>query len=199
MAKQSGWAISLPERLSLWATRRRRPCWTDLRSISNAGAMRLVILIPLIGYWIILNDQVVTEYTKLSCLVVHCDPSAAKPIPWRLFATYFGLCWLAAGSLMYQLCCDEVIKRFPDATGYSASFAREVSGAEMDRVEHSLKGEPIAAQRALDHRGHFNARNKGFPRGEVSQEIEVRVEFWRNILWKTSISATAVVTRVVSS
>jgi hypothetical protein len=113
---------------------------------------------------------------------VHCDLNTPKPIPWRLFATYFGLCWLAAGSLVYQLCCDEVIKRFPDATGYSASFAREVSGAEMDRVEDSLKGEPVAAQRAAGHRRYFDERNKGFPGGEVSQEIEVRVEFWRNIL-----------------
>lgn len=172
----------LPGRLSLLATRRRRPYWTDLRGISNASAIRLVILIPLIGYWIILNDYVVAEYTKLSCLVVDCDPSNPKPTPWRLFATYFGLCWLAAGSFVYQLCCDQVIKRFPDATGYSATFAREVSGAEMDRVEAALRAEPTAARRAVDHRTFFNRRNGGFPRGEVSQEIEVRVEFWRNLL-----------------
>jgi hypothetical protein len=182
LARLLAWTKSLPNRVVLWATRRRRPYWTDLRSVSNSRAVRLVILIPLIGYWIILNDHVVAEYAKLSCLVVHCDPSTPKPIPWRLFATYFGLCWLAAGSLVYQLCCDEVIKRFPNPTAYSTSFAREVSHAEMDRVEDSLKREPIAAQRTLDHRTYFEGRNRGFPRVEVGQEVEVRVEFWRNIL-----------------
>jgi hypothetical protein len=34
--------------------------WTDLRGISNSNAAKSTILIPLIGYWIIFNESVLS-------------------------------------------------------------------------------------------------------------------------------------------
>jgi hypothetical protein len=37
------------------------PYWLQVRSVSNSTAARLTILIPIIGYWIIFNDYLLTS------------------------------------------------------------------------------------------------------------------------------------------
>jgi hypothetical protein len=59
-------AESLITRLERRATIRRRPYWTTVRSASNTVAVRASILIPLVGYWIILNAKIVSEIADLS-------------------------------------------------------------------------------------------------------------------------------------
>lgn len=120
----------------------------------------------------------------ISCLILWCNPHEPKPLPWRLFATYFGLCWIAAGSSIYQSCCPRVIKDYADAAAYGPAFTRDVSETEIDRVEAALGAEPIAAARAAHHRSIYerrrsNATGPGFTLQDQQQVIQ---EFWRNIL-----------------
>jgi hypothetical protein len=147
--------------------------------------VRAFILIPLIGYWIIFNEHVVSNYSDLARFIdpIHpCNPCEQKPPPWRLLALYFGLCWIGTGSLLYQALCARIIKAYPDPTAYSAAYVRNVSGTEMDRVEKSLEAEPVAAQRAREHRSFFEGRKGEVKPGEPQIEMEVRYEFWRNLL-----------------
>lgn len=175
---------TLIQQLELLVTRRGRPYWSDLRSVSNTTAVRAFILIPLLGYWIILNDQIVSRIANLSCHIVACPPLEPKLAPWRLFATYFGLCWIAAGSSIYQLCCPRIIKDYPDATAYGRSFVRDISGIEIDRVEEELRSEPVAAERTAQHRTFYERRRSnvsglGFTKQDEQQVI---LDFWRNLL-----------------
>lgn len=107
------------------------PYWTDVRWISNSPAARMVILIPLVGYWIILNNHVV-DFSRLSHELVGHDPPG---VPWRLFATYFGLCGVAVASALYQIYCPNEVKAFPSASAYVAGYYADISGIEMRRVD----------------------------------------------------------------
>ena len=116
--------------------KRRVPYWTQYRDISNSAAARAVILVPLIGYWIIFNNQMI-EWTKLSKFI-DGEPAAAGP-PLRLFATYFGLCLVAIASAIYQWKCPDVIKLYPTASMYVGQVGPQMSRIEQDRVELILR------------------------------------------------------------
>ena len=127
----------------VWSKLVRVPYWTDVRWISNSPAARLVILIPLVGYWIILNNHVV-EFTRLSRELVGHDPPGD---PWRLFATYFGLCGVAVASALYQIYCPNEVKAFPSASAYVAGYFSDISGIEMRRVDLAVENGDQESQR----------------------------------------------------
>lgn len=118
-----------------------RPYWQTFRAVSNTPVVRSVILIPIVGYWIIFNDALVCNFTSLARSLVqsvpeeHCKVSSP---PIRLFAIYFGLCWIAVASTLYQVLCPPEIKRFPDPTEYNARYGPNISSTELDRVEKAL-------------------------------------------------------------
>lgn len=114
------------------------PYWTDFRTVSNTSAAKAVILLPLIGYWIIFNDYV-ADYTRLSrYLFRHGAPDAAH-FPWRLFIMYFGLCFVAVASALYQWRCPPDIKMYATATEYVGRVFPAISGIEQVRVEQALR------------------------------------------------------------
>jgi hypothetical protein len=74
------------------------PKWSLLRTVGNLTAVRLTILIPLVGYLIIFNANVV-KYLDLAKEFVgisshHFDSGVSA----KLLLIYFGLCALAPGT-----------------------------------------------------------------------------------------------------
>jgi hypothetical protein len=90
------------------------PRWTLLRRVGNSVPVRLTVLIPLVGYLIIFNSYVIHYLELAKELVGNPPPSGAST---RLLLIYFGLCALAAGSVIYAYMCPEQVQR------YTASIA----------------------------------------------------------------------------
>jgi hypothetical protein len=134
---------------------RRRPYWTDVRAISNTSVARLVILIPLIGYWIILNDRIVSGIADLSNVIVPLDEQKPPHMPWRLFATYFGLCLVAAASFIYQACCPREVKTHPGGSSYAGQVAPDLSDIEHQRVLEDLENGDGLSQSRVGVIKHF--------------------------------------------
>lgn len=114
------------------------PKWTAVRSVSNASATKLVIVIPLVGYWIIFNEHLV-ELAQLSTILIP-DGEAQRLVPWRLFATYFGLCFVGIASILYQLFCPSQVKLYETASQYVGTVFPAISNLEMARVDDALRG-----------------------------------------------------------
>ncbi len=182
------------------ATIRRPPYWTSLRSLSNTSVVRAFILIPLIGYWIILNDNIVSSIADLSCFLdpgscqADSDPGSTgrrlRPkhkteAPWRLFATYFGLCLVAVGSAIYQLLCPPEIKQYSSSSLYSATADRGVSESEMARVMEALESGDAQSKTAREElkqvfqRRWTGTQQQGFSEEDRRKEVD---DYWRNIL-----------------
>jgi hypothetical protein len=104
------------------------PYWLQVRSVSNSTAARLTILIPIVGYWIIFNEAVATKLIF--------DTNAT--VSWRLFATYFGLCFIAAASGIYQALCPREVKQYSSPTEYIAAVSPHMSDIEEKRVRVRL-------------------------------------------------------------
>ena len=120
--------------------------WQWLRSIGNSTLVKLTILIPLIGYFLIFNENVV-RYLELSRFIIHPsgppeDASMSSNISWRLLFIYYGLCFLGLGSAVYHFRCPIILKEFGSATDF-INGSRSVLGDLMfDRYAFALKQNP---------------------------------------------------------
>jgi hypothetical protein len=109
-----------------------------MQFINNAPFSRSVILVPIIGYWLILNDHFVKQYADLWAELVSRPEGGPAPKPWRLLMTYFGLCLVAAGSAIYHVFCPRELKRYPGATDYVSAIAPHMSRIEEGRLREAL-------------------------------------------------------------
>lgn len=131
-----------------WKVHVQRPYWTELRGVGNSVPAQSAILIPLIGYWIIFNDRLL-QYAALStALDTRGHPPMPGHVSWRLFDTYFGLFFIAAGSLVYRLRCPSEVKLYPTASAYVGGIFPHISGIEMMRVEKALADGDDESRRA---------------------------------------------------
>jgi hypothetical protein len=115
--------------------------WLQVRSVSNWSPIRFTILIPIIGYWIIFNDYLLTSSKLLFDPKPPADADKALMVSWRLFATYFGLCFIAVASGIYQALCPREVKQYGSPTDYIAGVAPHLSSVEEERVRDAVEME----------------------------------------------------------
>jgi hypothetical protein len=125
----------------------RWPSWADLRTIGNSGAVRAAIVVPVIGYLIILNSSV-ADFLKL-----HGIEPVNHPLSWwdrlwgtKLYLIYFGLMFLGLGSAVYQWKCPHFVKKYPDWTDYVAGTA-----PHTDSSQHEVLAGIVGANYYMDN------------------------------------------------
>lgn len=92
--------------------------WHNVRAIGNSVPAKTTILVPLVGYLIILNTHIVEAmqlYPEL-CSTEKCDVLSG------LYYLYFGCVLISAGQLIYEIRCPGVVKRHSSAEKF---FERE--------------------------------------------------------------------------
>jgi hypothetical protein len=85
------------------------PRWSVLRPYGNSAAVRLSVLVPVIGYLLILNTYVVDYISKL-------DPRfsmISEDYPYRLLVFYIATIFLATASLLYSRFCPALVRKYP--------------------------------------------------------------------------------------
>jgi hypothetical protein len=155
----------------------KAPKWLFFRSASNSPAARAVILIPLVGYWIILNDRLI-DLTDLSRILVQSTAERSPAVPWRLFAAYFGLCLIAIASALYQWRCPSEIKLYPTASVYVGDVHSRISGIEEVRVERALEQGDAESKRVFAQ----IREPSGMPPTSSEQVRQMRDHAKRNVL-----------------
>jgi hypothetical protein len=91
------------------------PLWRHLRATGNSASVKMTILIPLIGYLIVFNSHVV-DVISLSRHLLGFEQQQGPST--RLLSLYFGLCLVAAASIIYNWMCPRVIKKYESAPEY---------------------------------------------------------------------------------
>jgi hypothetical protein len=100
--------------------------WDELRTIGNSRLVKLTIIVPLIGYMILFNDQLV-KYLELSSpyfrdvfLSGETGSGTTWSLAYRLYCFYFGFTALAIGALVYEFRCPKLVQTY----GSAAEFYR---------------------------------------------------------------------------
>lgn len=131
----------------------KNPLWTILRTLGNSPAVKLTIFIPVVGYLVILNENVL-QYLELS-RVVYGTPSdqlSAMPalstahVTWQLLFVYFGLSIIALAATLYALKCPEIIKRFSSSIDYVAYAMGHTGDSYLAKAEGVLQAEPSVSK-----------------------------------------------------
>jgi hypothetical protein len=127
---------------------RKLPLWSNLRAVGNNPATKMTVFIPLIGYMIIFNANIL-PYLRLASEIFGNPPHF-----WRLYFIYFGLCSLALGSIIYQFWCPPDIKRFASALDYVTATKNANTGSPVKRKLEEQLGLPVAES-------NYRALNQG--------------------------------------
>jgi hypothetical protein len=146
------------------ATRRVRVPWSALREIGNAPAVRLTIAIPLVGYLILFNENLL-HYVELSRELFGQTQRAIGQtadrahVSWRLLALYFGLCSIAAGATLHAIFCPGEIKSYRLPSDYIAIVLPNLSSIAAERIEEALiRGDALAKSQIEDWRDIQSSR-----------------------------------------
>lgn len=117
--------------------------WSRLRGVGNSNAVKLTILIPVLGYFILFNENIV-GYLDLSKEIFGLRGRApgitsTSPVPTRLLLLYFGLCFVAVGSMSYELFCPLEIKKYRSPAEYIGDSSDSISVLEITQIERRIK------------------------------------------------------------
>src|SRR5882672_6007108 len=87
--------------------KRAFPSWRLLRSTGNSRAAKLTILIPLVGYIVLLNDTVIKNL-ELSDRIFGAAAGSLN----KLLMIYCGLVCVAGASTIFAWCCPLELKKY---------------------------------------------------------------------------------------
>lgn len=111
--------------------------WTTLRTIGNSWAVKATVLIPLIGYFIIFNENII-KYLNLASEFTTGKQSGLA-IPPRLLQVYFSLCFISVASVIYTLVCPVIVKRYDSSTTYVREEAEHLGDIFFEDLESQLR------------------------------------------------------------
>jgi hypothetical protein len=118
--------------------------WTALRTVGNSFAVKLTILIPVIGYLVLFNESLL-RYFELSRTIFDTTDNVTghgnvpSPVSLRLLAVYFGLCLVAVGSAIHQLFCPREIKTFQSAPNYVSEVLTNLDNISLTNMQDTLQ------------------------------------------------------------
>lgn len=108
-----------------------------LRTVGRSNLVRLTALAPIIGSFILVND----EFASLvHAILLDGAKGGAHPAPLlgflpipRLHLTYIGLSLLGIGSIVFAMRCPEIVRRYESPQQWLESEQRFLVGSRLER------------------------------------------------------------------
>lgn len=120
--------------------------WSTLRSMGNSTAVRSAVVVPLLGPFLLFNDQIITW------LRTHPSLCGGCAVSWRLESLYFGGWAFAMATIIYSVRCPAMVKKYVDGNDYMSgerrSMTAHVHGPFRDAV--ALTGNREATRTTLE-------------------------------------------------
>jgi hypothetical protein len=119
------------------------PQWTTLRSIGGLRVVQLTIFVPVIGYFILFNDELVHRLEFSNQVIPHPDHHVglSNGTLLKLMLLYFGLCFVGIGSVLFSIFCPALVRRYRDFVEYAASEIDLLTDRHIKEINSRLKRE----------------------------------------------------------
>jgi hypothetical protein len=113
--------------------------WSKLRELGQSGLVRSSVLMPVVGYLLLLN-----EHFQAFLSIHHYDviwPFDHLPSLWRLWLLFYGSFFLAIGSMLFAWRCPPEIKQYAASSHFVEAETRQVhfNKRGQDQVADRLK------------------------------------------------------------
>lgn len=125
--------------------------WRLLRSIGNSRAAKLTMLIPLVGYLVIFNHEII-DHLELTATIFGASANATLN---KLVLIYFGLVCVAIASVIFAIWCPLEIKRYASPEEYVAGEEPFLSEKAIGFIQVRLKTGDEIARAEADGYGRF--------------------------------------------
>lgn len=149
------------------------PEWSSLRGLGNSGPAKLTILIPVIGYFIIFNENIINNVELTPALAPAGQLSPLSIIErlyaLRIYFIYLGLSFVGVASILYQTRCPKIIKKYDDDEDFVANTKSNTTSRDALKYLKEIKA-------SIDTVEGFNvelASSVLFPPGGVPHESEM--------------------------
>jgi hypothetical protein len=104
--------------------------WDKLRALGNSRIVQISGAFPLIGYVILVNEEAVRILRSTPFFGDRIDAAPS----WRLYLIYYGLMFLGAGSLVYQVRCPYIVKKYADPFDFIRTDKESYTNADLDEL-----------------------------------------------------------------
>lgn len=148
------------------------PKWSGLRGYGNSVAVRITIIMPIIGYLLLLNEQVVA-YSRI-------DPRFSlftSDRPWRLIFLYYGSLATGLAAILYQWRCPIIVKKYDSPVEYltaELNFFSDEDNYEYIRARVRARFAKAPERlRQLEGVRHIEGKLSKIPEDEVSYRSHV--------------------------
>jgi hypothetical protein len=119
------------------------PTWLFLRGAGQSNFVKMTIIIPIFGSFILINDEISSFlYSSILDGEKELSSGSNSRVSFRLYQTYVGLTFLAAGSLVFSIMCPDTVKRFGSSADWLLAEDRML-------VESRLEAELRSAMNAF--------------------------------------------------
>lgn len=113
------------------------PRWSGLKKLTDSKLAKLSIIVPVIGWLLIYNDNFVQIWTQVWGM------SAEPDLSWKLYVFYIGLVFISISAVIFIALCPDTIKRHDQEIDY-IDFQRKTYTRFLDqRVSSHLGIAPI--------------------------------------------------------
>jgi hypothetical protein len=164
--------------------------WSNIRTVGNSPIVRAAIVMPVVGYLILLNENLMAIEAKYRYFFLHS--------PWRLVFIYYGFLIISVSAIMYALQCPNQIRKYSSPVEYMnseleflASFFR--SKTLLESVSARVYGITPRQKRLLDFEAQQGVLNSvSFFRNPGSQSrAELRDTLRELITWDWGLADTS--------
>lgn len=104
------------------------PTWYDLHIVGNSAFAKATITMPLVGYLILFNTNVVAYFDFSNSYMWHIGLS----FPHKIFLVYFGLTSISIGSIVFHFSCPRTIKWSPSILDYVQKESDNINSTMRD-------------------------------------------------------------------
>lgn len=118
--------------------------WSRLRGVGKSSAAKITVLLPLIGYLIIFNKNVV-EFLHLASGFAGATDAQFDVSP-QLMLVYLGTCAIAVGQVIYSIFAPGEVKAYGHETPYVLDAIGVTKDFEYEKLEDALRASPYKSE-----------------------------------------------------
>ncbi len=159
------------------------PRWEGIRKIGQLRIMALTMIVPVIGYMIIFNENIIQLFELSKEVFTELVPGSKSSVQGvsgdsktRLYYFYFGLTFLGTGSIIYQIFCPGIIKEHGSDRQYIREEAPLITLKRFESLLDALEG--ITKKQLIDFKERLDMIQTFSPGAEEKARMNMTTDLF---------------------
>jgi hypothetical protein len=111
--------------------------WSKLKSLRHPKLGRLALLIPIFGYLILFNENIVKYLNLVSSLITKTSYDVG--VSPRLLLIYSGLCMISVAVAIYSAFCPSQVTHYGNVSAFAQGDGPGLKDFAFEEIESGLR------------------------------------------------------------